>query len=417
MKLPGSRTISPTARGAAAALLLMLLASAVLPGTASAAPMGDGDVVEAAFSTLEDHTSLAVSPGLILLARGGYAYVMADRGAELMWHQDPTFLLVLASVLAVFLLKDLIPVEPLQKFLAAIEEGSMVVIGLIAYAAAIPGLANFVGPTAEKAAALIGPYIFSAPAYAQTGAADPATSALAAGIASVCGTLIYAVVWCVSNSINVLLLVAPSFAAPFLKAMRLAVAGGLTALGAAHPVLGLLAALAVVILSAIVVGWSFRLTVWGFRFSFDLVFLRWRRIDPELLRRDGPPMVKAFATGMARKLLRIPKRAYGRLVAREGYLFFEYRRFALFRRSVPVPGPGIVLHRIASPSLAVRDPAGRTLSLFTFRLRHRGHEELLRRAVCASAVEDWGLKAQKDRAAAWLKGLFRRRAEEEVPAW
>jgi hypothetical protein len=388
----------------------------VMPGELSASGMGEADVADVALTSLEDHVGVAMAPGLILLVRGIYTYVMAEPGTAVMWHQDPTFLMVLAAVLALFLVKDLVPVEPVQKFLAGIEEGAMILIGLVAYAAAIPGLAYLVGPTSEKAAELLAPLIFSAPAYAQAGAADPATSALASAIASVCGTLVYAVVWCVSNSINVLLLVAPSFAAPFLKGMRVAVAGGLTALGAAHPLLGLLAAAAVVLLSVIAVGWAYRLTVWGVRFSFDLVFFRWRRPDPELLRGDGPPRVKAFATASAKKMLKIPKRAYGRLVARDGGLHFEYRRFGLFQRAVPVPGPGIVLHRIASPSLAVRDAGGKTLSLFTFRLRHRGHEHLLRRAVCAASVEDWGLMAQKERAMAWIRGLFCH-SRQDVPAW
>jgi hypothetical protein len=371
-----------------------------------------------AINALEDHTGLALAPGLALLARGIYVRMTAEDGAKLPWHASEKFLIVLGCVLGLFLVKDFIPVEPLQKFLAAGEEGSMMAIGLMAYAAAIPGLAGLLGPAAGKVASLAAPLLFASPAFAQGGASDPAlVSALASAMAHACGTVVFAVVWCVSNSINVLLLLAPSFAAPFLKGFRLAVAGGLAGLGAVHPLLGLVGAIAVIIVCVALVRWSYKLTAWGIGFSFDLVFLRWRRPDPALSGGNGTPRARAYATGAARRRLRVPKRASGILEARDGQLFFRYRRLLIFRREVPVPGPAFVLRRMLAPALAVRDPgSGRVLALFAFRLRHRGHEELLCRALGLSGTEDWGLSRAKARAFQWLKGLFKK-GEEEVPAW
>lgn len=174
------------------------------------------------------------------------------------------------------------------------------------------------------------PLATAAPAYAQgaDSAAEPgAAEALAGALASVAGAAVLAVVWCVSNAINVLLLVAPGFAVPVLKGFRASVAGGLAALEAVHPLLGLIAAAAVALFCALVVRWSFRLTVWGTLFSFDLLTRRWRRPDPRLAGRDGHPRARAFAAGRARQILRVPKRALGTLELGPGGLRFSWRRF------------------------------------------------------------------------------------------
>jgi hypothetical protein len=109
------------------ALLALLAAGLISPAGVQASSTWQEAAYGKAADSLQEGTGLAVAPGLMLLARGLYRYATAEEGSALPWHADPRFLAALAILLALFLLKDFIPAEPLQKLLAALEEGSMYV--------------------------------------------------------------------------------------------------------------------------------------------------------------------------------------------------------------------------------------------------------------------------------------------------
>ncbi|MDR1873033.1 MAG: hypothetical protein LBS60_14125 [Deltaproteobacteria bacterium] len=360
-------------------------------------------------TSVHSATGLAVSPGLVLFGRGLYGYLAADDRSQVPWHSSGSFLLIAGAVLLLFLSKDFLPFEPLQKLLAAAEEGVMGLWGLLAYALSVPGLASIIKPTAQEALNVVGPWFFTAAAQASDYSAGGEYGGAAGLLAAFCGTIVYWVIWCVSNSINVLCLLAPSLAAPVLKGFRALLTGTILGLGAIHPLLGLLASIIVIVISIVLVRWSFKLTVWGLLFSFDLVFRRWRKPDPP------SDAIWAFASGRAKKTLKIPKRTFGRLVLADDGLFFYYRRFLLFKTRVTVDGPYAIGHRLTAPTLAIPNGQGGYSQLFSFRLSLKGHEEFLKRALGASSIEEMGILKGTKKAWAWLRDLVSHKNPDLIP--
>ncbi|MDR2351559.1 MAG: hypothetical protein LBF22_00075 [Deltaproteobacteria bacterium] len=359
--------------------------------------------------TLGIDTSSAIVPGLAILARGIFTYVRSEDKDSLPWHAQLKFLLILSAILFLFFVKDWIPIEPLQKFLTALEEGSMALWGLIGYLFVIPGLQEALFPVVERTVHYLAPLIFTSTAYAQDGMSRvPELSGVSAILASVVGTIIYWVVWCVSNTINVLCLITPCFVAPLLKFIRVAVVGIILSLAEIHPMLGLIASLIVVLISFVMLRWSLRLTVWGVLFSFDMVFLRWRKSSIEKNTR----FAKAFAGHSARRFFKIPKRTRGRLYLQNGSLFFAYRRFLFFKRTVHIPGPYVIGRTLISPILTLAE-GDKYYEIFSFRLYYRRHEEYLVRLLNARSLEIVGVIKAKNKALNWFRGLFKR---EEVLA-
>ena len=360
--------------------------------------LGEISTMAAASDRIHLVTGTAVTPGLAILAQAVLARLSIGHGKPIPWYASNAFIIAVGAVLLLFALKDAIPFEPVHKLLAALEEGAMQFWGLAGLLLTVPVL-ELLQPASAMAAQ------------------GPPEASAAAGIlgllAVLAGTVTYAVVWFVSNSINVMILIAPALAAPVLKAIRLAIAGSLLALQAIHPALGLAASLLVIVMALLVAGWSFRLTVWGASFAFDLVFRRWRRRSRLAPGRPIP----AFAGGAAGKLLGLPKRTLGKLRRLgDGRLIFSYRRFMMFARSKEISGEVIVGRRLMSPVLAAYDQAGRLRELMVFRLSLKGHEDAAAWALGASRVETLGLLKGGAKAWAWLRSLVSRREPELVAA-
>ncbi|MDR1676819.1 MAG: hypothetical protein LBS44_00320 [Deltaproteobacteria bacterium] len=368
-------------------------------------------LTDRATDEIQSTTGMALSPGLILFIKGGLNYLRAEKKETLPWHSRWEFLLPLGGLLLLFFIKDFIPFEPLQKFLAAIEEGTMTLFGILGFLTVIPGLSNILTPVIQSALNTVGPLFSTSQALAAvpgSGLGQDMVSGLSEILATVSGAAIFVAVWIVSNTVNVLCLVAPGLAAPVLKGLRLSVVSALTALGLAHPFLGLLAALAIIIISLILFRWSLRLTIWGALFSFDLIFRRWRIAETQ----TSASGVQAFAGAMAVKYLKIPKRTLGQLRLEGNQLFFYYRRFLLFKRVVPVYGPYFVCRTLTSPILAIIGPTNRFQELFFFRLKTKSHENELVKTIGAQVGGDFGLLKSSQKAWSWLSGLFSRKNQE-----
>jgi hypothetical protein len=283
----------------------------------------------------------------------------------------------------------------------------------LAFLAAIPGLAGAITPAASAALEAAARLFSAAQAMAaDQGLSQTVVSALAGFMASLTGAVIFIAGWLTSNTVTVLCLLAPGLAAPVLKSFRLLAVGSLVGLQAAHPALGLLASLAVIVICLILFAWSFRLTVWGVLFSFDLVSLRWRRAEPPA----PPEKVLAFAGASAPKDLGINKRTLGWIVRGGDRPIFTYRRFLVFRRAVPLPSPFVIGRTLTAPILAAAGRDGRYRELMFFRLKDKGHEPFLREILGAASIELFGLAKSSRRAWDWLKGLFSRRTNELDPA-
>ena len=402
---------------ALACFALIYLASFAPPAEAAPlSPESASVLTERAIGEIQSVTGLALSPGLVLLATGAIENFQAEDKNALPFYAKGGFLIVLALILALFLIKDLIPFEPLQKLLMAGETGFMKFLALLAFFSIIPGFSVALEPLVQAAFDAASPLLFSAPAMAASNSLretlEPVLTGLLATIAS---AAIFVAVFLVANAINVLCLLAPGLAAPILKGFRVAVVAGLTGLGIIHPLLGFLASLFVIILCLILAGWSFRLTLWGSFFSFDLIFRRWRR-KPGQDRFPTAKGTQAFAGAKAGKFLKIPKRSLGRLYVENGQLCFSYRRWLLFPKIVPVSGKLTIGRTLTAPILAIALPGGGYGELFFFRLKDKGREAHLNWLLANTGVETFGHQKGAAKTMTWLKSLFGRDSDSTLPA-
>lgn len=398
-----------------AIIVLALLLSLALPllagaasGTASqtSRQMVYSSTVADGVSTA---TGTAISPLVVIFIHGLYNLITAgfEYSPDLPWHARPSVLAVLGLVLFMIFLKDTVPLGPLKKPLDAVDEGIMTGGSLLSLFILLPYLTEMFLPASELAVKTAWSWFSAAPAWADSGlAVDPIKTGtfiqhLSGLLAALAGTVIYAVVWLVSNTINVICLVAPGFVGALLKSFRLTLVGVIYGLAAIHPLLGLAVSLLLFITCLVVAGWSFRLTVWGSVFAFDLIFRRWRG-HPALSNR-----LMAFSGGGLAAPKRLPKRVLGLLESVNGRPVFRYRRFFLFPQTVQLPSPDkLVIGRcLAAPFLS--DQRGNAEPLIAFRLRYHGHEDFLAGRLHIPAVKDMGIRAKAENAWQWLRGLWR----------
>ncbi len=157
--------------------------------------------------------------------------------------------------------------------------------------------------------------------FAVAGAAWHAAGWLAAAVV---GTVVYLVVWLTFNVIDVVILICPFPGVDaILKSFRLAVIAALTGIYQVSPTLALILACIIVLVSLFVAGWSFRLSVFGFIFSTDILFFRKRLIEPREAR--------AFSTTGLAQAKRLPMRTLGTVSTdASGELLFTYRPWLVF---------------------------------------------------------------------------------------
>ena len=164
-------------------------------------------------------------------------------------------------------------------------------------------------------------------AYAgEAGMLSSAWLSLGWAAGALAGTVIYLAVWLTFNVIDVLILVCPFPGVDaMLKSFRLAIVGLLAGANHLSPATAFVIAAVIVLVSLFLAGWSFRLSVFGFVFSTDIIFFRKKEISPE--------GASAFScTGMPPEH-KVPVRTLGRLEKdAAGRLRFSYRPWLVMRR-------------------------------------------------------------------------------------
>ena len=209
----------------------------------------------------------------------------------------------------------------------------------------------------------------------------------------------YLVVFVAFHAIQVLIALSPSVLLDmFLRAFRLGLLGLLGLSSTIHPYLGAALGFAVLFVAWLLVGWSFRLSVYGSVLSFDFLAGRDGAADPRTAR------LAAFAQ---KGLPGVPVRSFGRLEQDpQGRWRFRFRPWLVLpaRRIALPPGELAVLRGAVSPTL-VRLGGLRELGLMRFPPRFRGRETELAARLGGAAVRDGrivrGLKATWR----WLKEL------------
>ncbi|MCW5557997.1 MAG: hypothetical protein KIT22_09215, partial [Verrucomicrobiae bacterium] len=346
-----------------------------------------------AAESLSQVTGVAISPLMGMGALGAYRYFKsapAER-ERLPWYAQPWFFATALLIVGLCMAKDAAgPVVPtsLKKPLDVLELFENKASAILATGVIVPialELFEQMKPQTSSALDLAGAH-FAAANLAWLGSLIAVPVAL----------IIFAVVWLVSHSINVLILISPfGTVDAALKSFRAAVLGSVAATGLLSERLGAAWAMVVVLICLLLAPWAFRTVVFGTLFAWDVVTLRRRRFTP---RQEGNWMFTARPLGSA------PARTYGRLRRSDsGRLEFVWRPWLVFPARIEiVPEGRYLVGRGIIHSEILRQEGERAPDVFNLPPRCNGHEEALAALYALGEVRPVGLRA----AWAWLRGAF-----------
>jgi hypothetical protein len=374
-------------------LLVFLLGLAPVLNAAEAKPStkpaNPGAELSAAISQI---TGIAISPLLGMGAVGAYKWFKADGDAakaKLPWFAQPWFWLPALLVVGACFTKDsfgtVVPTA-LKKPLDVVEVFENKISGLIATGAIVPlALTVFESFEGDSSASL------SQAGFAAINSA-PILNYLMVPVA----ITIFAIVWVVSHTINILILISPfSTVDAALKGFRTAILASVVGSNWLPSTLGIMWCGLIILVCALLAGWAFRLMIFGHVFAWDILTFRRRRTKPE------PSAVWCFA---ARKFAGVPIRTYGRLNRTDsGMLTFSYRPFLVLpARTVELAGGRYSIGRGAfHPEILHIDQDGEP-DIFDLPPRFRSHEESVAGFLKLEDVRDVGLRAAWN----WFKSLL-----------
>lgn len=350
-------------------------------------------------STVATVTGIAISPLLGTGAYGAYQYFRtpAEQRDRLPWYAQFSFwgpaLLLVGAVAAKDALGATLP-PGWKKPLDVLETIENQVTGLVAAGAVVPftmiGLSKMLA-AAEPAAALAGdPTLLSAAGLAALplGAVDG--HSLLNLLTVPFGLAVFVVVWMASHAINVLILLSPWGAVDAaLKSARTGVFGLVTMSAMLDPWMGAICSGVVILLAYLVAGWSFRLTVFGSVFCWDIFTFRNGRFRVREERNT------VFSAG---KLADVPPRTYGKLTRlSDGSVVFRYRPWLVLpAKEAMVPSPtSLWIGRGLFFSIVEAEGGG----VLLLPPRYRMHEETVATLYGFAGVRDAGLR----RAWSWIR--------------
>ncbi len=344
-------------------------------------------------ASLSELTTLAVNPVLV----GGYRSVRSyyntppEQRHTLPWTAQPWFWASLLTIGFIFTVNGLIGWGPAKKFLHATEVLEQKAMLLYASPLIIP-----VGIELIQAMGIAGLSLSPiSSAHAATGVVtsgiDPVTGLLGAFV----GMTVFGLIWLTNQAINTLVLLSPiGLIDSLARFIQLGLLGLFLGISALSPVLGACISVVLIVACAMLAGWSFRLSLFGTVFAWDLLLHRTR--EPV-----GAAVLAFSGAGMA-----LPARTLGYLERRGDKLDLVYRPWMIFpRRRVPVPEHGRTLthgyvfsqiHRV-NPRLEV--------ALLTLPPRYRGSEEDIARFAACEATRASFLKGGIRATIAWLRAF------------
>ncbi len=373
-------------------ILAWLLPSEVLAGPAADDFKRHTSTAVRATESLSQVTGIAISPLLGVGALGAYQYYCTkpeDR-VRLRWYAQPWFWSVALTIVGVCLLKDSLgPAIPtsLKKPLDLLElfenkASALIATGVIVQIAA--DVFDSLQPRLSSELNLAGLHFAAA-----------GINSLGDFLMIPLALMIFAVVWLVSHTINVLVLVSPfTTVDTALKSFRTAVLGSVVGTQALDDRLGGAWALVVVLVCVLLAPWAFRTVVFGTVFAWDLVTFRRLRFTPS---GSGNWMFTARQIGHA------PHRSLGVLSRQDsGELVFKWRPWLILPARTEVLPPGrYVVGRGLIYSEILRVEGDHAPDFFNLPPRCSSHEDALARLYQFDEVRPVGLRA----AWTWLKGL------------
>lgn len=357
------------------------------PARASAPPVLPGREIAETISTV---TGVAISPLLGVSAYGAYHWWRspAERRGSLPWFAQPWFWIPALILVGMCMAKDTLGTAAptaMKKPFDVAETIEHKISGLVAAGLFVPLVAMIFTPPEPTSASL-----------SATGLAMMDLSWLGNALLLPVVLAAYFVVFLASTAINILILLSPfSTVDAGLKLFRGAVLGTVTASAFANPWLGAAWALVLIFISALIAGWSFRLTTLGTVFLWDFLTFRRRHFQP------APTENGMF---LGRKTAKVPTRTYGRLARDgEGRLVFRYRPWLVLpRREITLPaGQYAVGHGLIHSSIIEVQGDDTRLALL-LPPRYRSHEATLANTYGLLGVRPTGLRAL----GRWLKEAF-----------
>jgi hypothetical protein len=395
-------------RNLTAAMLLSL--TAVLPAVAQEGGMEMAEPehwagVELA-EAVSQTTGIAISPLLGVSAMGAWAWFRTPDAQRdgLPWFAQEWFWLPALILVVLLVAKDpLLGWLPIiKKPLDALDVVEDKFSALLASAVVIPMLISVFSRTMpSETVSVTGGSSFllalTAPAVLS------GTMGKVVVVLAVIGMMAaFFVTWLASHTINVLILLSPFGPLDMaLRAVKGLVLGTLLIAAMIAPVLGLFVSLAIILFAWWVAGWSFRFTVFGSVFGWDILTLKHRGFEAA----DEP--MKAFS---GRSLDQLPPRTYGELRADgAGGQVFAYRSWLLLpeRRITVPPGDKIVGKGLLAPVLAEargEDDQGKVVARFP--PRFRGHEDQVADRLGAKEVRLLGVRRQFSTLQRWVREMM-----------
>lgn len=218
----------------------------------------------------------------------------------------------------------------------------------------------------------------------------------------------FALVWLVSHAVNVLVLLSPfALLGTALKVARLALLGLPLLCAAVSPGLGLLVCAAYLALAWWLAGRCFRLLVFGWVFSTDVLLLRWRR------QKAAGPSVRAFAA----EVEGVPRRTLGTLTRTGGgAVDFTYRPWLVLPQRTVRVAPSVVGLEVEkgllSPEVVRVAAPGQVRSLVRLPPRYRTREAAVANAFGVPPVREAAVVRGIRGVWRWLKGQLSRRRRD-----
>ncbi len=358
-------------------------------------------------------TGVALSPLVGLVVIGGIEYYKAKKHGEAVpWYFSLWFMGAILLILALITLKDTIgELAPfLKKPLDALDFVQHKFSGIVAFAIVAPRLVlSVLEPVGQGVSFLFDLVNPVGTAWAAGGAADGPVGTVgvvlivAIVVSAVIAVLFFAVVWLAAGAVEALILLAPiPFVGLILRSFRLSLFGLLMLGAAVSPAVGILLSFVILYLSYRILGWSYRLAVFGWVIALDILGGR-----HHYLVIDGERHVTAFASTAVPG---VRNRSYGRLVKEGASLVFEYRVLPTFsRKRVTVNespdkvgiARGSVLVSVVGPAHGHR----RRPTLLWLPPRYRGHEEGVARLLgISSEIHDQRFHRRLADAWKWIVG-------------
>lgn len=355
--------------------------------TATARKSGKTPGVELA-QALSTITGVAISPLLGVSAVGAWRYfhTPVNQRASVSWYAQPWFWGTGFFIVLLAFVKDafgaVLPPGWKRPFdIAELIENKL--SALVAAGAFVPIFASILEPASTSS-------------LAGAGFAAIDMTSIANLLMLPFAIAVFVVVFLASHAINILIILSPWGAIDaVLKAARTFVLSLLTVVSLINPWVGALFSIAVIILAWFIAGWSFRLTVFGTIFSWDLLTLRRARCDPRGTEH------RAFTAG---KIEGAPVRSCGKLIkTSSGDMQFQYRPWLIFPRKVlKLPNTNLAIGNGFLFPILLRETDGKETALINFPPRYSGHEAELARQY-ALPVHDIGAYRGMKAAWRWIK--------------